>query len=120
LVRTFLGVLPDDEILLSSSNCRAAQAIVRLAPGRNPRRLRGSALTTSFARLRLTPAIAVMIAGMFGQVEGQRPERGVARLLGTSVGGSGAGGQRGVAPLALASAGTAAQAGAAGDNGAAG
>src|SRR6478735_3173062 len=117
-VRTFLGVVSDDKLLIEQQ-LPGGESIVRLDAD-------GSAdgfvvpIDDVVRTIAPYPGGRLVIAGMFGQVEGQ-PRTRVARLLGTSVGGSGAGGSAGNGSAAgYSGVAGAAGGGAAGDGGTAG
>ena len=121
-MRIFLGVLSDDKLLIEQQ-LPSGESIVRLAPNGTPDGF-VVPIDDYVRTIAPYPGNRIMIAGLFGQVE-NKPRTRVARLFGTSVGGSGVGGSGGSASVGgdSGAAGTGAgadDAGAAGDGGAAG
>jgi len=118
-VRSFLGVLSGDKILIEQQ-LPSGESIVRLAPDGTPDDF-VVPIDDVVRAIAPYPGDRLMIAGMFGQVE-NKPRTRVARLLGTSVDGGGAGGSGGSTSASGGSgaAGTGADSGATGDGGAAG
>jgi len=113
LVRFFLGVLSGDRLLIEQQ-LPSGEAIVRLTPDGTPDGF-VVAIDDVVRAIAPYPGDRLMIAGMFGEVEG-KPKTRVARLFGSSGGASGTGGSGGDGGVG----GTAADGGAAGDGTAAG
>ncbi len=119
LVRSFLGVLPDDTLLIEQQ-LPSGESLVRLAPDGAPDGF-VVPIDDVVRTIAPYPGDRLMIAGMFGQVDHQ-PRTRIARIFGTSVGASGAGGSGGSVSAAgdSGAGGTGADSGAAGDGGTAG
>ena len=121
LVRSFLGVLSDDTLLIEQQ-LPSGESLVRLAPDGAPDGF-VVPIDDVVRTIAPYPGNRLMIAGMFGQVE-NKPRTRIARIFGTSVGASGAGGSGGSVSASTGgdsgAGGTGADSGSADDGGTAG